>query len=215
LTFTLHCSSLCVATQERGTQVEDRTLKIAVVDSNGLRASVVLEGLQDAGHRNVTWIQDMTGLMRQLYDLDPDVVLIDLQNPSRDSLEQMFQISRAVRRPVAMFVEHSDRAAMEAALDAGVSAYVVDGLKKERVSQIMDMAIMRFNAVSHLRDELERTRTALGERKIIERAKGIVMKQKQMDENAAYTLLRKTAMNRHVRLIDVAQSIVTATDILE
>jgi two-component system, response regulator / RNA-binding antiterminator len=215
LTFTLRCSSLCVATQERGTQVEDRTLKIAVVDSNGLRASVVLEGLQDAGHRNVTWIQDMTGLMRQLYDLDPDVVLIDLQNPSRDSLEQMFQISRAVRRPVAMFVEHSDRAAMEAALDAGVSAYVVDGLKKERVSQIMDMAIMRFNAVSHLRDELERTRTALGERKIIERAKGIVMKQKQMDENAAYTLLRKTAMNRHVRLIDVAQSIVTATDILE
>jgi two-component system, response regulator / RNA-binding antiterminator len=195
--------------------LDTRTFKIAVVDNNELRASVVLDGLREAGHGHVTWIRDMSGLMRQLYDLDPDVVVIDLENPSRDSLEQMFQISRAVRRPVAMFVDQSDRAAMEAALDAGVSAYVVDGLKKERISAILDMAIMRFNAVARLREELEHARTALEERKIIERAKGILMKQKHLDEPSAYALLRKTAMNRNSRMIDIAQSIITAAEIME
>jgi two-component system, response regulator / RNA-binding antiterminator len=195
--------------------LDAKSLKIAVVDSNEIRASVVLEGLREAGHSQVTWISDMTGLLRQLFDLDPEVVVIDLENPSRDSLEQMFQISRAVRRPVAMFVDQSDRPAMEAAIDAGVSAYVVDGLKKERISAILDMAIMRFHAVARLQDELEQARTSLEQRKIIERAKGIMMAQKKLDEASAYALLRKTAMNRNARMIDIARSIVTAADIME
>jgi two-component system, response regulator / RNA-binding antiterminator len=195
--------------------LDDKSLKIAVVDSNQLRASVLLEGLREADYLAVTWIQDMSGLMRQLYDVDPDVVVIGLENPSRDSLEQMFQISRAVRRPVAMFVDQSDRATTAAALDAGVSAYVVDGLKKERISAILDMAVIRFNAVARLREELERTKTALEERKLIDRAKGIIMKQKTMDEASAYALLRRTAMNQHKRMSDIAQTIVTAAEILE
>jgi two-component system, response regulator / RNA-binding antiterminator len=195
--------------------LEDKSLKIAVVDSNQLRAAVLMEGLTDAGHSSVFWIQNMTGLMRQLYETDPDVVVIGLENPSRDSLEQMFQLSRAVRRPVAMFVDQSDRATTEAALDAGVSAYVVDGLKKERISAILDMAVIRFNAVARLQDELERTKTALEDRKLIDRAKGIIMKQKALDEASAYALLRRTAMNQHKRMSDIAQTIVTAAEILE
>jgi two-component system, response regulator / RNA-binding antiterminator len=195
--------------------LDDKSIKIAVVDSNQLRAQVLLEGLAEAGHMAVTWIHDMSGLMRQLYTIDPDVVVIGLENPSRDSLEQMFQVSRAVRRPVAMFVDQSDKDTTAAALDAGVSAYVVDGLKKERISAILDMAVIRFNAVARLRDELERTKTALEERKLVERAKGIIMKQKNMDEASAYALLRRTAMNQHKRMSDIAQSIVTAAEILE
>jgi two-component system, response regulator / RNA-binding antiterminator len=205
----LHCS-IGVAVG-----LDIKAIRIAVVDNNDLRASVVLDGLREAGCLHVSWISNMSGLVQQLYELDPDVVVIDLANPNRDSLEQMFQVSRAVRRPVAMFVDQSDSATMEAAVDAGVSAYVVDGLKKERVSHILDMAIMRFKAVARLRDELERTKTALEDRKIIDRAKGIIMKQKLLDEAGAYALLRRTAMNRHIRLIVVAQSIVTAAEILD
>lgn len=195
--------------------MNEKPLKIAVVDVNELRASVVLDGLRDAGHRDLTWIQDVSGLMRQLSEINPDVVVIDLENPSRDNMEQMFEVSRAVRRPVAMFIDQSDRTTMEAALDAGVSAYVVNGMKKERISAILDIAVMRFNAVARLNTELERTKIALGDRKIIERAKGIVMKQKSLDETAAYALLRSTAMNRHVRMSEIAQTIVTAAEILD
>ncbi len=169
-----------------GSILNEKPLKIAVVDVNELRASVVLDGLRDAGHHDLTWIQDVSGLMRQLSEINPDVVVIDLENPSRDNMEQMFEVSRAVRRPVAMFIDESDRTTMEAALDAGVSAYVVNGMKKERISAILDIAVMRFNAVARLNTELERTKIALGDRKIIERAKGIVMKQKSLDETAAY-----------------------------
>jgi two-component system, response regulator / RNA-binding antiterminator len=198
-----------------GSMLDEKPLKIAVVDVNELRASVVLEGLRDAGHHDLTWIQDVSGLMRQLSEIDPDVVVIDLENPSRDNMEQMFEVSRAVRRPVAMFIDQSDRMTMEAALEAGVSAYVVNGMKKERMSAILDMAVMRFNVVARLKTELERTKVALGDRKIIERAKGIVMKQKALDETAAYALSRSTAMNRHVRMSEIAQTIVTAAEILD
>jgi two-component system, response regulator / RNA-binding antiterminator len=195
--------------------LNEKPLKIALLDSNALRAAVVLEGLREAGHHDLIWLQDISGLMRQLYEIDPDVVVIDLEKPSNDIMEQMLEVSRAVRRPVAMFIDQSDRLTMEAALDAGVSAYVVDGMKKERISAILDMAVMRFNAVARLKTELERTKTALDDRKIIERAKGIVMKQKALDETAAYALLRSTAMNRHVRMSEIAQTIITATEILD
>ncbi len=146
---------------------------------------------------------------------DPDVILIDLESPSRDVLEQMFQVSRVVKRPVAMFVDQSDAASIQAAVDAGVSAYVVDGLKKERIKNILDMSISRFKAFSRLQDELDRTKTALGERKLIDRAKGILMRAKNLPEEEAYALLRRTAMNEKRRIADIAQSIVTAADIFK
>ena len=147
------------------------SLAILVIDENRIRASIIEAGLREAGHDDVTLVHDVTGIARRIAEINPDVIVIDLENPNRDMLENMFQLSRAVKRPIAMFVDRSDQASIEAAVDAGVSAYVVDGLKQERVKPILDMAISRFNAYSRMARELEEARNALEERKLIERAK--------------------------------------------
>jgi len=193
----------------------DSGLRIAIVDENPVRAAILEEGLREAGHLNVARIAERTNLLARLTTLDPDVILIDLESPSRDVLEQMFQVSRVVRRPIAMFVDQSDTASIQAAIDAGVSAYVVDGLKKERIRHILDMSISRFRAFSRLQDELDRTKTALEERKVIDRAKGILMGMRKLSEEDAYGLLRKTAMNEKRRIADIAQSIVTAAELFK
>lgn len=189
-------------------------LRILVIDENPIRRAILEAGLRDAGHESVTLLADMTGLLDRIYAIDPDVVVIDLENPSRDVLEQMFQVSRLVRRPIAMFVDRSDRPTIEAAIDAGVSAYIVDGLKQERVRPILDTAISRFRAFEALRAELESTRDALRQRKVIERAKGLLMKKKGLDEDAAYRLLRRAAMNQNRTIAEVAESLITTFDLL-
>src|SRR5262245_61515157 len=146
-------------------------LKILVIDENPIRRAILDAGLRDAGFRNIVLLGATDGLLERLYALDPDVIIIDLENPRRDVLEQMFQVSRLVRRPIAMFVDHSDRATIEQAIAAGVSAYIVDGLKRERVRAILDMTISRFDAFEKLRIELEEAKSALKERKLIEKAK--------------------------------------------
>lgn len=190
-------------------------LSVAIVDDNHVRAAILEEGLRMAGIEHVTVLASRSNLLRQLVSLDPDVVIIDLEDPSRDVLEQMFQVSRVVARPVAMFVDRSDRAMIEAAVDAGVSAYVVDGLKRERVKPIVDMAVSRFNAFSRLRSELETAKSELADRKLIDRAKGILMRNRGLSEDQAYSLLRKTAMNQSRKVVDVAQSLVTAAALLD
>jgi two-component system, response regulator / RNA-binding antiterminator len=192
----------------------DPSLKIVIVDKNPIRAAILEDGLREAGHLHMVHIDDTSHLLARIYAIDPDVILIDLEEPSRDVLEQMFQVSRAVRRPVAMFVDQSDTASIEAAVDAGVSAYIVGGLHKERIKNILDLCISRFNAFARLQDELDRTRTALDERKVIDRAKGILMKAKKLTEENAYALLRKTAMNENKKIAEVAQSVVTAAELL-
>src|SRR3982074_1687315 len=137
----------------------ESSLKIAIVDENPVRAAILEEGLREAGLHNVVRIAERTNLLARLTTVDPDVILIDLESPSRDVLEQMFQVSRVVRRPVAMFVDQSDAASIQAAVDAGVSAYVVNGLKKERIKNILDMSISRFKAFSRLEGELEQTKS--------------------------------------------------------
>jgi len=193
----------------------DPSFKIVIVDENPIRAAILEDGLREAGHVQVVRIDEMTHLLARIYTIDPDVILIDLENPSRDVLEQMFQVSRAVKRPVAMFVDQSDRASIEAAVDAGVSAYIVGGLRKERVQNILDLCISRFNAFSRLEGELERTRSALEERKVIDRAKGILMQAKNLSEETAYALLRKTAMNENKKIAEVAQSVITAAELFK
>ena len=192
----------------------DAGLRILLVDQNVTRASILEEGLREAGYVNVTVVRDMQNLLRRIVDLDPDVICIDLENPNRDVLEQMFQVSRVVQRPVAMFVDRSDSDMIKAAVEAGVGAYVVDGLKKERVQAVLDMAINRFKAFNDLREELDRARQALGERKVVERAKGILMKERGLTEDAAYTLLRKAAMTDNKRVVDIAQAVITAAGLL-
>lgn len=190
------------------------SLKVLVIDDNQLRAAIIEEGLREAGITDIALFNGLMAQMRKIVDADPDVIFIDLENPNRDVLEHMFQVSRAVSRPIAMFVDKSDAMMIEAAVDAGVSAYVVDGLKKERVKPILDMAISRFNAFSRLRDELSKTKQALEERKLVDRAKGLLMKLRGLGEEEAYALLRKTAMNEHRRIADVAQSLITAAGLL-
>jgi response regulator NasT len=193
----------------------DVSLKIVIVDENPIRAAILQDGLREAGHLNVTHIDDRTGLLARIYAIDPDVILIDLENPSRDVLEQMFQMSRAVKRPIAMFVDQSDTASIQASVDAGVSAYIVGNLQKERIKTILDLCISRFNAFSRLQDELDRTKSALEERKVIDRAKGILMKAKDISEETAYALMRKTAMNENKKIAEVAQSVITAAELFK
>jgi response regulator NasT len=193
----------------------DASLNIVIVDDSPVRAAILQEGLREAGYVNVVRIEGTTKLLARIYAIDPDVILIDLENPSRDVLEQMFQVSRIVKRPVAMFVDQADSASIQASVDAGVSAYIVNGLKKERIKSILDLCISRFNAFSRLQSELEQTRSALEERKVIDRAKGILMKAKNLSEEQAYALLRKTAMNENRKIAEVAQSVVTAAELFK
>ena len=171
------------------------SLKIVIVDHSPARAAILEDGLRAGGYVNLVRIDETRNLLARISSLDPDVILMDLARPSRDVLDQMFQVSRAVQRPIAMFVDQADTAAIQASVDAGVSAYIVDGLKKERMTHILDLCISRFNAFSRLQSELEQTRGALAERKAIDRAKGILMTAKNLTEESAYTLLRRTAMN--------------------
>ena len=189
-------------------------LRILIIDENRIRAAVIEEGLREAGHSAVTLVHDVSGIARRITEVNPDVIVIDLENPNRDMLENMFQLSRAVKRPIAMFVDRADTASIEAAVDAGVSAYIVDGLRKERVKPILQMAISRFNAFARMARELEEARGELEGRKLVERAKGILMKSRGLSEEDAYALLRKTAMNQNRKLADVAQSLVTAAALL-
>lgn len=190
-------------------------LNVLVIDENRIRASIIEDGLREAGYGKVTIIDDMQGLARRITEINPDVIVIDLENPNRDMLESIFQISRAVKRPIAMFVDKSDEASIEAAVDAGVSAYVVDGLKQERVRPILKMAISRFNAFSKLNRELEETRGELEKRKLIDRAKGLLMKTRGLSEEQAYALLRRTAMNQNRKVAEIAQSLITAASLLD
>lgn len=194
--------------------LSDLSLTIAIVDESRSRAAIIEEGLRDAGYARIVHIDEMTNLLARLYATDPDVVVIDLENPSRDVLEQLFQVSRLVKRPVAMFVDQSDTGMINKAIEAGVSAYVVDGLKKERVKSILDMCVARFHAYARLQNELDQAKSALEERKVVERAKGLLMKHKGISEDEAYAQLRRRAMNEKKKLSEIAQAVVTGLEML-
>lgn len=202
-------------TLSKDSQSGQRPLRVAIIEENGIRAAILVDGLREAGILDVEVIETMTNMLRRLSTIDPDVIIIGIENPSRDVLEQMFQVSKLVSRPVAMFVDRSDGSMIQAAVEAGVSAYVVDGLRKERVKAIVDMAVSRFNAFDRLQRELLEARSELASRKIVERAKGILMRTRRLSEEEAYALLRQTAMNEKRKLVDIAQSVVTAASLLE
>lgn len=194
--------------------MSERLPSVLIIDENAARAAIIEAGLTAAGHDHVTIIDSVEGIAAKIFTLAPDVIVIDLENPNRDMLENIFQVTRAVKRPIAMFVDRSDNQTMQSAIDAGVSAYVVDGLRQERVKNILDMAISRFNAFSRLERELEEARGALQGRKIVDQAKGLIMKRRGLDEEAAYKLLRKTAMNQNRKIVEVAESLVLSAGLL-
>ena len=190
-------------------------MRIAIVDESEARAAVVEEGLRDSGYSDITRVRPEGAFVARLEALRPDVVIIDLGTPSRDSLEEMLVVSRALARPIAMFVDHSDEAMTGAAIDAGVSAYVVDGLRKARVKPIIDLAIRRFNAFSRLQTELSAARGELAERKLVDRAKRILMTSRSLSEPDAYALLRSTAMRQSRKIAEVADALITAHGLLD
>jgi response regulator NasT len=190
-------------------------LHIAIIDNDPVGAAILEDGLREAGCASISRIDVASGLLGRIDSLDPDVILIALGSPGRDVLEEILAVSRVVRRPLAIFVDRADQASIQAAIDAGVSAFVVDGLRTERVRPILDLTISRFRAFARLQDELAAAKGALEDRKAIERAKGILMKSRSLSEEEAYGLLRKTAMNEKRKLADVARSVVTAAHLLD
>ncbi len=191
-----------------------KPLSIVVVEKDRDRAMMIVDGLKEAGNFDVVVIAEEAGLARRIAQCNPDLVLIDAGNPSRDALEDLTLASTPMERPVAMFVDQSDAALTKAAIEAGVSAYVVDGLRAERIKPILDAAIARFHMVHKMRVELAETRRALDERKLIDRAKGILMRARGIGEDEAYGLMRKAAMDQGKKLADIAQALVMATDLL-
>ncbi len=189
-------------------------MRIVIVDDSGLRATVLEDGLREAGYDDIHLVPPRGAFVAKIERMAPDVVLIDLGNPSRDTLEEMLTVSRALAKPIAMFVDQSDDTMIEAAIDAGISAYVVDGLRKERVKPIINLAVRRFNAFARMQTELNEARTELADRKIIDRAKAILIATRGLSEPDAYSALRKAAMNQNKKIVDVASALITASDLL-
>jgi two-component system, response regulator / RNA-binding antiterminator len=189
-------------------------MRIAIIDQSPARAAVIEEGLREAGLPDIMVFSERAALVARIEAFAPDVILIDMANPRRDELEEAFAVSRALARPVAMFVDQSDGAAMEAAIDAGVSAYVIDGFAKARIKPVLDLAIRRFNAFARLRAELHEAQNALAERKAVDAAKALLMKKRGIDEASAYAQLRKAAMDSGRRIAEVADALLTVEKLM-
>ena len=159
------------------------TEHLSIIVVEGDRALTIVDGLAGLGDHKITVIAEETGLARRIADLQPDLVLIDLASPSRDVLEDLALASGPLEHPVAMFVDRSDTGMTRAAIEAGVSAYVVDGLGPDRIKPILDAAIARFHMMQRIRRELETAKAALEERKVLDRAKGLVMRAKSISED--------------------------------
>ena len=185
-----------------------------MVEADRDRAIQIVDSLREVGFERIQVIAEASGLAAQINAAEPDLVLIDMADPTRDMLEEMALASGPLDRPVAMFVDQSDDALTTAAIEAGVSAYVIDGMRPDRVKPVLDAAIARFQMFKRMRTELAETKRALEERKVIDRAKGMIMKARKVDEDEAYALLRKAAMDQGKRLADVAEALVSSVGLL-
>lgn len=190
-------------------------MRVAIVDESAVRASVIREGLAVLDDCEIFIVTERRGLVRRISEIDPDIVLMDLGNPSRDVLEEYFAVSRALARPIAMFVDEADEESIGASIDAGVSAYVVDGFAPHRIRSILDLAIRRFAAFSRLQTDLADARSRLADREAIDSAKRILMQSRRLSEPEAYAELRKAAMNQGRRIADIAEAVVTAHKLME
>ncbi|RYH00907.1 ANTAR domain-containing protein [Salipiger sp. IMCC34102] len=189
-------------------------LSIVVVEPDPDRARLIIDALRDDTNYEIHVVADRASLARRIVQIEPDLVLVDLADPSRDIIEELTLASGPLERPVALFVDRTDTGLSTAAIEAGLSAYVVDGLTQARVKPVLDAAIARFRLMQRMRAELAETKRALEDRKVIDRAKGLLMRARGITEDEAYSLLRKTAMDQGRRLPEVAAALVTAADLL-
>ena len=189
-------------------------MRIAIVDESATRATIIEEGLAQVPDCEIFVLTERRGLLARIDEIGPDIVLIDLGNPSRDVLEEYFAVSRVLARPIAMFVEESDDDMIAASIDAGVSAYVVDGLAAHRIRPLLDLAVRRFNAFARLQSDLAEAKGKLAERDAIDKAKRILMQSKGVTEPEAYAELRRKAMSSSRRIADIAEAVVTAHELM-
>ena len=191
-----------------------KKLNVTIVDDDSGRAIILERALTDAGYKVIDVLSSKDNLLLHIEKNQPDVVIVDLESPTRDSLESMRIVTQHNPKPIVMFTNNSDDSMIGEAINAGVSAYVVDGFSETRIKPIMDVAIARFREFQALRSELEKTRNTLEERKYLDKAKGIIMQQKGCNENEAYNILRKISMENNKRIIEVAQQIISITEAL-
>ncbi|MEP1895536.1 MAG: ANTAR domain-containing protein [Alloalcanivorax venustensis] len=199
--------SLAVSEQPQHTRV-------MLVDDTPARAAMLEQALTDCGFEVICRMASAQGLMKQVAEHQPDVVIVDIESPDRDMLEHMTVLNQHLPKPVIMFAEQGDSNTIDRAIRAGVSAYVVDGLNPERVRSIVDVAVARFREFQALRNELQQTRTRLADRQVIDKAKALLIQHRQMDEDEAYHAMRKLAMDRSQKLVDVANDIVSVLGLL-
>ncbi len=186
-----------------------KPLSVLLIDDNPTRAEVVEAGLRDAGYVLLERLDGTYDLSARVGALKPDIIVVSIDSPSRDAIEDLRRTTERQPRPIALFADRSDPATIAAAMEAGVSAYVVKGLAKDRVQPVVDVAVAHFNRYHAMREELDRARLSLVERKTVDRAKGLLMEQKGIGEDAAYKLLRRLAMEQNKRIGEVAQDILT------
>ncbi len=186
-----------------------KPLSVLLIDDNPIRAEIVEAGLRHAGYVLLARLDGTHDLPARVGALQPDVIVVGIDSPSRDTIEDMRRSTEQQPRPIALFADRSDPATIAAAMEAGVSAYVVKGLAQDRVQPVVDVAVAHFNRYHSMREELDRARLSLVERKTVDRAKGLLMQQKGLNEEAAYRLLRKLAMDQNKRIGEVAQDVLT------
>lgn len=194
--------------------MHNSTMRIAIIDESPARASVIHEGLAALDGCEIFVVSERNGLLARIGEIAPDIVLMDLGNPSRDVLEEYFAVSRALDRPIAMFVDESDEESIAASVEAGVSAYVVDGLAPNRIRPLLDLAVRRFRAFARLQSDLAEAKGKLAERESIDKAKRILMDSRGLAEHEAYAELRRTAMNQGKRIADIAEALITAHELM-
>ena len=189
-------------------------LRIILVDDTPERSFYLRLTLERLGYEVLGEISNPRLLHDEVLRLSPDVVIVDTDSPSRDTLENLCMVTESCPRPIVMFAHDADRGSIRKAVQAGVNAYVVDGLSPERIAPIVETAMARFEAFQAVKDELAQTRTKLSERKLIDRAKGILMKEKNLSEDEAYRMLRKLAMDKNLPLGELAGQVVTVAKLL-
>jgi two-component system, response regulator / RNA-binding antiterminator len=189
-------------------------LRILLIDESQKRTADVCAGLVMAGHQVAAVLPSSLDLNEQIKSIRPDVILIETDSPSRDTLEHLAVMDREMPRPVVIFAQEGDSSTIKKAIQVGVSAYVVDGLEPSRLKPVIDVAMARFEEHQSLKQALATTTRKLSERKVVERAKGVLMKMRGIDEEAAYTALRDLAMQRGKTIAQVAQNLLDAASLM-